>query len=98
MHQKAFLAAVGLAAILLVSCGRTGEPPPAAPPPPPPPPPAGPAITIEPSDQTVQAGQAATFTATATGAAPLSYQWQKKASPIAGAPPATHTTGAPTAR
>jgi hypothetical protein len=97
MHQKAFLAAVGLAAILLVSCGGNGGASSAAPPPTTPPPSAGPAITIEPSDQTVQAGQAATFTATATGAAPLSYQWQKNASPIAGATASTYTTGSTTA-
>jgi hypothetical protein len=51
-----------------------------------------PAITIQPSDQSVSAGQSATFTVTAAGAAPLSYQWQKNASPIAGAISPSYTT------
>src|SRR5205814_2164627 len=37
--------------------------------------PVAPAITTQPAYQTVTAGQAATFTVTATGTAPLSYQW-----------------------
>ena len=36
-----------------------------------------PAITQQPSRQTIGAGEAATFTVSATGAAPLSYQWRK---------------------
>ncbi|MGB9068998.1 MAG: hypothetical protein WCC21_10560 [Candidatus Acidiferrales bacterium] len=35
-----------------------------------------PSITAQPTNQTVSAGQTATFTVTATGSAPLSYQWQ----------------------
>jgi Immunoglobulin domain/PQQ-like domain len=35
-----------------------------------------PSITTQPTNQTVTAGQTATFTVTATGASPLSYQWQ----------------------
>jgi Immunoglobulin I-set domain len=35
-----------------------------------------PSITAQPANQTVTAGQTATFTVTATGTAPLSYQWQ----------------------
>ena len=44
-----------------------------------------PAITSQPSNQTVTAGSAATFTVTATGAAPLTYQWYKDGTPIIGA-------------
>src|SRR5262249_47736214 len=33
-------------------------------------------ITQQPTNQTVALGQTATFTVTATGSAPLSYQWQ----------------------
>jgi outer membrane protein assembly factor BamB len=55
---------------------------------------AAPAITIQPSDQSVSAGHPATFTVTATGAAPLSYQWQKNAAPIAGATAPIYTTPA----
>src|SRR5205814_2229142 len=35
-----------------------------------------PTITTQPASQTVTAGQRAAFTVTATGTAPLSYQWQ----------------------
>jgi hypothetical protein len=36
-----------------------------------------PTITVQPADQTVTVGQTATFSVTATGTAPLSYQWQE---------------------
>jgi len=48
--------------------------------------PVAPSITTQPSNQTVNAGQTATFTVVATGTAPLSYQWQKNNSNISGAP------------
>jgi hypothetical protein len=38
-----------------------------------------PTITTQPTNQTVTAGQTATFSVTATGTAPLSYQWQNAA-------------------
>jgi hypothetical protein len=40
----------------------------------------------------VTAGQTATFTAVASGTAPLSYQWQKNGANIAGATTASYTT------
>jgi hypothetical protein len=40
----------------------------------------------------VASGQTATFTVTATGATPLSYQWQKNASSITGATAQSYTT------
>lgn len=39
------------------------------------PPPSPPAITMQPADQTVSAGDNVTFTVTATGTPPLFYQW-----------------------
>ncbi len=45
-----------------------------------------PAITAQPSNATVTVGQTATFSVTATGTPPLSYQWQKGGSNISGAP------------
>src|SRR5437588_509679 len=45
----------------------------------------------------VVAGQTATFTVTATGTAPLSYQWQKNGTAISGATVASYTTSATTA-
>ena len=52
----------------------------------------GPSITMQPANQTVNVGQTATFTVAATGALPLSYQWQKNQVNIAGATSATYTT------
>jgi hypothetical protein len=43
-----------------------------------------PAITSHPQDTAVIAGQTATFSVTATGTAPLSYQWKKNGSDIGG--------------
>jgi hypothetical protein len=80
--------------LLTASCGGGSNG--AAGPAPAPPPSSAPAIAIEPSDQQVPAGQAATFTVSATGAAPLTYQWQRNASPIAGATSQAYTTGVTT--
>jgi len=51
-----------------------------------------PQIMAQPTNQTVTAGQSASFSVSATGAAPLTYQWQKNGSPISGATAATYTT------
>lgn len=53
-----------------------------------------PLITVGPSSLTVGAGSNATFTITATGTAPLSYQWQKNGSNLAGKTTATLTLNA----
>jgi hypothetical protein len=45
-----------------------------------------------PASRTVAPGQTATFSATATGSTPLSYQWQKNGTAISGANSASHTT------
>src|SRR5438046_706978 len=52
----------------------------------------GPTITTQPVSQTVTAGQPATFSVSATGTAPLSYQWQKGVTPISGATGASYIT------
>src|SRR5271168_2370606 len=57
---------------------------------------AAPSITTQPSNQTVTAGQTATFTVTAAGTTPLSYQWQKGTATISGATSASYTTAATT--
>src|ERR1700674_303533 len=54
--------------------------------------PVAPTITTPPANQTVTAGQTATFTVVAAGTAPLSYQWQKNGANIAGATSASYTT------
>jgi hypothetical protein len=51
-----------------------------------------PAITMQPTDQGVTAPATATFSVTASGTAPLSYQWQENNSNIAGATSASYTT------
>ena len=55
-----------------------------------------PAITAQPTAQSVIVGQPATFTVSASGTAPLSYQWQKGAMPISGATASSYTTPATT--
>jgi hypothetical protein len=56
--------------------------------------PIAPSITQQPANQTVSAGQTATFSVTAAGTAPLSYQWQKGTTAITGATSASYTTPA----
>jgi hypothetical protein len=51
-----------------------------------------PTITAQPTNQTVTVGQTATFAVTATGTAPLSYQWQKNSANISGATATSYTT------
>jgi hypothetical protein len=51
-------------------------------------------ITTQPASQTVSAGQTATFTVVAAGAAPITYQWQKNGTAISGATSASYTTPA----
>jgi Immunoglobulin I-set domain len=53
-----------------------------------------PTVTTQPANQTVTAGQTATFTVVASGTAPLAYQWQKNNSDISGAASASYTTPA----
>ena len=56
-----------------------------------------PSITSQPANKTVTAGQTATFSVTATGTAPLTYQWKKSGAAISGATSASYTTPATTA-
>jgi hypothetical protein len=56
-----------------------------------------PSITTQPSSAIVTAGGTATFSVTATGTAPLTYQWSKNGFAISGAASASYTTPATTA-
>ncbi|GAC1302707.1 MAG: hypothetical protein NVS9B2_18650 [Steroidobacteraceae bacterium] len=88
-HQASW--ALGLAtSVVLCACGGSGVSPGA----PASPASSAPAITVQPSNQHVSAGQPATFTVSAAGAAPLSYQWQRNSSAIAGATAARYSTPA----
>lgn len=55
-----------------------------------------PTITTQPNSQTITAGQTATFSVTASGTAPLSYQWAMNGAAISGATAASYTTPATT--
>jgi glucose/arabinose dehydrogenase len=50
-----------------------------------------PGITTQPQSQTVAAGGSATFSVVATGAPPLSYQWQRNGTNITGATSSSYT-------
>jgi len=54
--------------------------------------PVAPQITAEPQTVTVTAGQTASFTVTATGGAPLAFQWRRNGNAIAGATATSYTT------
>ena len=53
-----------------------------------------PVITTQPVANTVNPGATATFSVTATGTAPFSYQWKKNGTDISGATSSTYTTPA----
>lgn len=84
--SRKFLVAVLTVATLcfLAACGGGSSTPP--------PPPTAPSITTQPTDQSAAVGATATFTVTASGTAPLSYQWQKGSSNISGGTSASYTT------
>lgn len=51
-----------------------------------------PTITTQPTAQSIEQGQQATFTVVAAGTAPFTYQWQRNGNNIAGANTASYTT------
>jgi hypothetical protein len=57
-----------------------------------PPPPQAPSITTQPANQSIHIGQSATFTVTASGTAPLGYQWTENGKAITGATSSSYTT------
>jgi len=59
--------------------------------------PVAPYITTQPANQTVTAGQTATFGVAATGTAPLTYRWQKNGADITGATSSSYSTPVTTA-
>jgi hypothetical protein len=89
-----FLPIAGVAAMLVAGCGGGSGSGGTTPTPPTPPAATAVTITVPPADQSVTAGQTATFSVTATGTAPITYQWQKNAAKISGATSASYTTPA----
>ena len=51
-----------------------------------------PTVSTQPIDQTVTAGQTASFSVVASGSAPFTYQWRKNGSNISGATSSSYTT------
>ena len=85
LMNKLLTATSSLALAVLLACGGGGSTPP-------PPPPVAPSISAQPTaSQTVLVGAAATFTVTATGTAPLTYQWSKGGTVVASATAATYS-------
>ena len=59
--------------------------------------PVAPSIVTQPANKSVTAGQPATFNVTATGTAPLAYQWKRNGGDISGANSASYTISGTTA-
>lgn len=80
MRMRAVAVALGVVGVglLLAGCGK-GTPP---------------TISAHPKSQTVCAGGSVTFSVTASGTAPLSYQWQKDGALISGATSSSYTVAA----
>jgi hypothetical protein len=55
-----------------------------------------PSITSQPASKSVAAGQTATFSVSAAGTSPFTYQWKKNGAAISGATAASYTTPATT--
>ena len=87
LMQKFLSGSATLALAVLFACGGGGgsTPPPA---------PVAPTISVQPANQSVMEGATATFSVTATGTAPLTYQWKKGATAITSATSASYTTAA----
>ncbi len=86
---RALHAVIAGSCLALAGCGGSGDTPPA--PDPSAPGIVAPLITQQPADLAVTAGQPASFSVTASGAAPLAYQWQRGGADIAGATASTYT-------
>ena len=79
--------------LVLAACGGSADAPP--------PPESVPLVITQPADQSVVAGSAAIFSVSASGAAPLSYQWASSPdgitfTDVVGATAASYNTGATT--
>lgn len=82
LHRLANIACFLAISLILAWCGGCGTAPSR--------------ILTQPASQSVVVGQTATFSVTAAGQAPLSYQWRKGTVPIPGASGSIYTTAATT--
>ncbi len=108
LNRTAQASFAALVCLVLSACGGSGSPgaptpspapapvPMPVPVPVPIPMPVAPALAVLPATQTVQPGQSATFSASASGFAPLTYQWTRNGVAIEGATSATYTLAAAT--
>lgn len=83
-HKLRYVVSI-LACAFFLGCGEkagTGTQPPNT---------AAPVIVTQPASQTVPLGISAMFSVAASGASPLSYQWERNGKPIAGATSLTYT-------
>lgn len=87
MRPKAGVIVYGIALIGLCGCGVSSSVGGGT---------SAPIITAQPTNQAVVVGQTATFSVSAIGTPPLSYQWQKGNADIMGATAASYTTPATT--
>src|ERR1700689_345689 len=78
--------------VLVLGCGGGNKGAPYSPPPSV----TAPSITSHPAATSVTWGQSAMFSAPAAGSPPLTYQWEKNGTAIAGATSASYTTPATT--
>lgn len=96
MNVRPLLTAALMATALTACGGGGGSPAPApAPSPTPSPTPApavAPLVSQAPASRAVAVGASVTFNVTVVGSGPLTYQWLRNGSPIAGATGATYTT------
>ena len=95
MINKKILVGLALSS-MLAACGGSGVSPASLPPTSPGTPATAPSITTQPLSRSIAVGQTATFTVAAAGTAPLTYQWSKNSTVIAGATSASYTTAAAT--
>ncbi len=91
MHKKILAL---LLTVVVAACGGSGSGGVGASPSPPAK--VAPTISTQPADQTTTVGQTATFSVTASGDTPLTYQWTKNGAAVSGATAASYTTPATT--
>jgi len=94
LQRIAFALTFGIFCVVLFGCGKDSKKSP--PSTPSTPDVIAPSITSQPASLTVTAGSSATFSVTASGTAPLSYQWRRNGANIGGATATSYSVNATT--